>query len=169
MVRGLKQTSSIVSVGFSIRETIAGTFTELTTDLNLSPLDQEVFVCLAVNLDVAAPDSIAGSDTSVRASVTSTRQTAIQTLANPNCIAAAGKATMAAGMLDSGVGYQTALETPPANLDYIGIIATNDFFVQIQGTNNLVTKNVTGKIYGYRAKSEASIYAALVQSEALSA
>ena len=169
MVRGLKQTSSIVSIGFEVRESAANTFTELITDLNLSPLDQEVFVVLAVNLDVAAPDSIAGSDTSTRASVTSTRQTAIQTLANPNCIAAAGKATMAAGFLDSGVGYQTALETPPANLDFIGIVATNDFMVQIQGTNNLVTKNVSGKIYGYRSKADAAIYAALVQSEALSA
>ena len=169
MVRGLKQTSSIVSVGFSVRETVAGTFTELTTDLNLSPLDQEVFVCLAVNLDVTAPESIAGSDTSARASVTSTRQTAIQTLANPNCIAQGSKATMSAGYLDGGVSYQTALETPPANLDYIGIIATNDFFVQVQGTNNLATMMVSGKIYGYRAKADAAIYAALVQSEALSA
>ena len=169
MVRGLKQTSSIVSVGFEVRETVANTFTQGSTDLNLSPLDMEVFVVLAVNMDVSSPDAIAGTDTTCAASLTSTSVGAIANLSNPNCIAAAGKVIRAAGMIDSGVGFQTALETPPANLDYIGIIATNDFFVQLAGTNNLVTNFITGKIYGFRAKADAAIYAALVQSEALSA
>ena len=61
------------------------------------------------------------------------------------------------------------METPPATLDYIGIIATNDFFVQIKGTGNTGTKSVFGKMYGYRAVASADIYAALVQSEVLSA
>jgi hypothetical protein len=61
-------------------------------------------------------------------------------------------------------------ETPvAANLDYIGIIATNDFFVQLTGVGNTVAKKGHGKLYGYRAKASADIYAALVQSEVLSA
>ena len=76
----------------------------------------------------------------------------------------------AAGFVDGGVGFaQSALETPPATLEYIGIIATNDFFVQVQGTNNGAAKGVSGKLYGYRAVATADIYAALVQSEVLSA
>ena len=68
------------------------------------------------------------------------------------------------------VGFsQQALETPPSTLDYIGIIATNDFFVQVQGTANAGAKGVAGKLYGYRAVASADIYAALVQSEVLSA
>ena len=47
MPTGLKQTSSVVTVGFSVDETAANTFTEGVTDLNLSPLDREVFVVLA--------------------------------------------------------------------------------------------------------------------------
>lgn len=168
MPTGLKQTSSVVTVGFSVDETAANTFTEGVTDLNLSPLDREVFVVLAINMDPFYPESIAGTDTSVAASLTSTSQTRVTNLSNPNCLAAAVNSIKAAGFLDSGVGFQTRLETPPANLDYIGIIATNDFFVQVEGTGNLGIRGVDGKIYGYRARADAAIYAALVQSEALS-
>ena len=72
--------------------------------------------------------------------------------------------------MDGGVGFvNQALETPPSTLEYIGIIATNDFFVQVQGTGNGGAKGVSGKMYGYRARANADIYAALVQSEVLSA
>jgi hypothetical protein len=169
MPTGLKQTSSVVTIGFSVDETAANTFTEGVTDLNLSPLDREVFVVLAINMDPFYPEALAGTDTSVSASLTSTSQTRVTNLSNPNCLAAAVNSIKAAGFLDSGVGFQTRLETPPANLDYIGIIATNDFFVQVEGDGNLNIRGVDGKIYGYRARADADIYAALVQSEALSA
>ena len=169
MPTGLKQTSSVVSIGFSVDETAANTFSQGVTDLNLSPLDQEVFVVLAINMDPFYPDAIAATDTEVSASLCSTSQTVVTNLSNPNCLATASNQIKAAGFLDSGVGFQTALETPPANLDYIGIIATNDFFVQVEGRGNLNVRGVDGKIYGYRARADAAIYAALVQAEALSA
>ena len=169
MPTGLKQTSSVVSIGFSVDETAANTFSQGVTDLNLSPLDQEVFVVLAINMDPFYPDAIAATDTEVSASLCSTSQTVVTNLSNPNCLATASNQIKAAGFLDSGVGFQTALETPPSNLDYIGIIATNDFFVQVEGRGNLNVRGVDGKIYGYRARADAAIYAALVQAEALSA
>jgi hypothetical protein len=170
MPKGLKQTSSVVSVGFSVPELGANTFTQSSVDLNLSPLDREVFVVLAVNIDPESPDGIAATDTAVNASLTTTSQTAVQTLANSNCIAVANERIRAAGFLDSGVGFQTqSLETPPATLEYIGIIATNDFFIQVEGRQNLIAKGCSGKLYGYRARADADIYSALVQSEVLSA
>jgi hypothetical protein len=60
------------------------------------------------------------------------------------------------------------METPPAALTHIAIIATNDFFIQVTGGNNLLAKGMSGKMYGYRAKASAAQYAALVQSEVLS-
>ena len=54
-------------------------------------------------------------------------------------------------------------------LDYIGIIATNDFFIQVQGQNNLLAKDCEVRVYGVRARADANIFAALVQSEMLSA
>ena len=170
MPAGLKQTSSVVAIGFSATETGPNTFTQTSVDLNLSPLDREVFVVLAVNLDPSFPDAIAATNTLVSASLTTTTQTDIAGLENSNCLSASNISLRAAGFVDSGVGYMSqALETPPSTLEYIGIVATNDFFVQIKGVNNLVAKGISGKMYGYRAKADASIYSALVQSEVLSA
>ena len=169
MPTGLKQTSSIVAIGFEVVESGANTFTQGSSDLNLSPLDSEVFVVLSVNMDLSTPSAIDGTDTTAQGSLTSTSQTAVQNLSNSNCIAAAGKIIKAADATNWGATFQTALETPPANLDYIGIIATNDFYVQVKGTANTGALYLTGKVYGYRARADSAIYAALVQSEALSA
>ena len=170
MPTGLKQTSSVVPIGFSVAESAANTFTQGQIDLNLSPLDREVFVVLSVNLDPSNPDAITAVDTQVRAGLTSTSQTQMPNLADANCMARVTNAIQAAGFVDGGVGFTSqALETPPATLEYIGIIATNDFFVQVEGTGNLAAKGVSGKLYGYRAVANADIFAALVQSEVLSA
>lgn len=170
MPTGLKQTSSVVAIGFDVVESAANTFTQTSVDLNLSPLDREVFVVLGINLDNTFPDAITAVNTQVRSAVTSTSQTAMPTLADANCLARSTDSIRAAGFVDGGVSFtHQALETPPAMIDYIGIIATNDFFVQIQGLNNLTEKGTAGKMYGYRAVANADIYAALVQSEVLSA
>ena len=170
MVKGLKQTSSVVAIGFNATETAANTFTQSTTDLNLSPLDREVFVVLAINLDPFTPDVVAGTTSFVRSSLTTTSQLAVQEISESNCLANSNNTIrMGAGSVE-GVPFQTlGLETPPATLEFIGIIATNDFFVQVAGVGNTSAKAVNGKLYGYRAVADASIFAALVQSEVLSA
>jgi hypothetical protein len=64
---------------------------------------------------------------------------------------------------------RTPTDTPDANLDYIGIIATDNFFVS--GTDSAFSirdLDVAWRVYGYRAKADAATYAALVQSEVLS-
>ena len=170
MPTGLKASSSVVAIGFEVTESAANTFTQTSVDLNLSPLDREVFVVLSVQVDPSTPDSLAGTDTAVNAAITTTSQTGLVNLSNSNCLAFAGNSIKAAGFADSGVGFTAGLlETPPATLDYIGIIATNDFFVSVLGSNNAGAKKASGKMYGYRAVASADIYAALVQSEVLSA
>jgi hypothetical protein len=168
MPAGLKATSSTVAIGFSVDETAANTFTQGSVDLNLSPLDREVFVILAINLDAKTPDLTLGTDSSVACSLTSTSQTAITNLSNSNCMAAS--VNKIRSNATGAVSFQSlGSETPPATLEYIGIIATNDFFVQVQGVGNTAARGVSGKLYGYRARADASIYSALVQSEVLSA
>jgi len=170
MPTGLKQSSSVVSIGFNSTETAANTFNQASVDLNLSPLDREVFVVLAINLDPFAPDGLAGLDTRVSSSLTTTSQTGVVELSNSNCLAHGSRLIRGAGYVDTGVAFDTVgIETPPATLEYIGIIATNDFFVQVEGNGNATAKQVNGKLYGYRAVASADIYAALVQSEVLSA
>ena len=170
MPKGLKQSSSVVSIGFNVTELAPNTFTQEQIDLNLSPLDREVFVVLAVNLDCEFPDAITGTNTRTNGALTTTSQLSMPTLANANCLSTIKEAIRADGFGDGGVGFTTAaLETPPSTLEYIGIIATNDFFVQVEGANNIGPKVLSGKLYGYRAIASADIYAALVQSEVLSA
>lgn len=173
MVAGLKSQSSTVAIGFSVTETAANTFTQGSVDLNLDPLSNEVFVVQAINLNVTPPDGILKTDTSSSAALTTTSQAAaggVPTLANSNCLARVDAQIRAADFTDSGVGFTNqSLETPPSVLEYIGIIATNDFFIQVEGFQNTGIKACTGKLYGYRAKADASVYAALVQSEVLSA
>lgn len=170
MPTGLKASSSIVSIGFEVTESAPNTYTQNQVDLNLSPLDREVFVVLAVNMDSTFPDALAATDTAVFAQMSSTSQTDIQTLQDANVLSRLTNSIRAAGFVDGGIGFTSqALETPPSTLEYIGIIATNDFFVGIKGQNNGSPKQVAGKVYGYRAVASADIYAALVQSEVLSA
>ena len=170
MASALKRSSETIAIGFSVTESAANTFTQGSVDLNLDPLNNEVFVVSAINLDPFAASAVAGVDTRVQSALTTTRQTTMPTLADANCMATSVNQIQAAGFVDAGVGFQqTSLDSPPATLDYLGIIATNDFFIQVQGTGNPVAKGVNGKLYGYRAKATAAVYAALVQSEVLSA
>lgn len=170
MPTGLKQASTVVPIGFSVTETAANTFTQGSVDLNLSPLDREVFVVLSINLDPSAPDSVAGTSTAVTASLTTTSQTGTVSLAKANCLANSKlEIRQNAGSIDGVSFSRGAGESPSTNLEYIGIIATNDFFIQVTGQSNVNAKICNGKLYGYRARATADIYAALVQSEVLSA
>ena len=165
----LKRSSSTIVIGASVLETGPNTFTQSSVDLQLNPLDNEVFVVQAVNLDASFPDAQAAVDSNVTIAMTTTSQSAMPSLASTNVLARKALGIRAAGFVDGGVSFQeTAGETPPAQLDYIGIIATNDFFLQILGAGNLAPKSGVCKVYGYRAKADAATYAALVQSEVLS-
>lgn len=172
MPTGLKATSSVVPIGFTVTEGAANTFAQAEIDLNLSPLDREVFVVLSIDLDPSAPDAEVGTNTATVASLTTTSQTAVQSLANSNCLAV-GRLDIrsnAAFVASPGAAFtRQSNEAPSTRLDYIGIIATNDFFVQIIGQNNVNAKSCAGKLYGYRARANAEIFSALVQAEVLSA
>ena len=166
----LKKSSELITIGFRVDESAANTFTQGQVDLQLNPLDNEVFVVQAVNLDCLDPDNVAGTSTAIQCSVSTTSRTALGGLSVSSVIATQRlNIRQDAGSI-TGVPFATqSMETPPSTLDYIAIISTNDFFVQIQGTGNATAKNVQGRLYGYRAKADAATYAALVQSEVLSA
>lgn len=169
MPKGLKETSSVVAISAGLVESAANTFTQGTVDLNLDPLNNEVFVVLAVDINLTPPDAQANVDSNVKGSISTTSRTALGTIADSNVLAESALDIRAAGYLDGGVSFtRLAGESPTAMLDYIGIIATNDFFIQLEGAGNLVAKNSNVRVWGYRARADASIYAALVQSEVLS-
>lgn len=166
----IKKTSSEVQISSGLTETAPGVFSQLEIDLSLSPLDNEVFVVTAVDLDLQAPDAIAATDTDFTAYVSSTSQTATVGIDNSNVLTSSRKDIRAGGFVDGGVAFdQQGLTSPQGDAEWIGIIATNNFFLGCQGNNNLVAKRANVRVYGYRARADASTYAALVQSEVLSA
>ena len=57
----------------------------------------------------------------------------------------------------------------PTTEEYIGIVATSNMHLNILGNGNISTKGADVRVYGYRAKMDAAGYAALVQSQVLSA
>jgi len=170
MPTGLKTTSASIAIGFEVIESAANTFTQGSVDLNLDPLNREVFVVTSINLDPSPPDNVVNTNTRFVTSLTTTSNTAVSNLSDNNCLASAKifiRKDPAPG--NSAALFSSVAEQPPATLQYLGIISTNDFFIQCQGDSNTSAKQVQGKLYGYRARASADIYAALVQSEVLSA
>lgn len=168
MPKGLKETSSIIAVGAEVVESAANTFTTQRVDLQLNPLDNEVFVVYAVDLDVLEPNLVPGADTTIKSSISTTLRTDVGNLAASNVLAINRIEIQSAGG-ETARGSFSSDSAPGTQLDYLAIISTNDFFVNIQGTNNTQARSATARIYGVRARADASVYAALVQSELLSA
>ena len=168
MPRGLKETSSIITIGASVLETAADTFTSQQVDLQLNPLDNEVFVVYGIDVDVLEPTLKPGANTEIKASVSTTARTTVGGLESSNVLATS-RITIQSDSGEVVRGQFSSDSAPATNLDYLGIIATNDFFLNIQGINNTAARSATCRVYGVRAKADASVYAALVQSELLSA
>jgi hypothetical protein len=171
MAKGITVTSSVITISGNTAETVLNTMAEEEVPLSLDVLNREVLLVYAIDMNPANPDAQAGVNSNTRASLSTTSRTTIGSIADPNVLGAADKTIRAAGFVDGGVGFQdVSPETPTANaLDYIGIVSTNNFFVQVQSGNNLALKDVDWRMWCARAKVTADIYAALVQGETLSA
>ena len=168
-----KETSELIAISFGVTETGANTFIEEEIALQLDVLNNEIAVIYAVDIDLTPPDAVPATDTNTFGSVTATSQLTaglIGTLAQTNTIAVARDSIRAAGFVDGGVGFQrSASESYQGPLDFIALIATNNFFIQLQGQNNTLPKGLTGRLWMRRARADSATYAALVQSEVLSA
>lgn len=167
--KGLTQTSSLIQISASVTESAANTFTVEQIDLQLNPLDREVFVVQAVDLDAQAADLSADKTSVVALSMSSTRRTTVGGIDFPNVIATKRITTQSITDVGAVTNEYMASDSPASNLDYIAIVATNDMFLNLEGTLNQGIKSANARVYGYRARADAAIYAALVQSEALSA
>ena len=166
----IKRTSEVITIGASVTESAANTFTEQRIDLQLNPLDNEVLLIYAVDLQPDVPDAVAATNTSVSAALTSTTQTGLSNISQSSTIAAVSNTIRAAGFVDGGVPFESRSmsDTPEASMEYISIVATNDMFLQVLGGNNAGAKTCFVKVYCARAKADSATYAALVQSELLS-
>ena len=186
MPKGLTRNSSPIQVSGRLQETAANTFTSTEIDLTLNALDQEVFVITQLNLDVAAPDvplaqAAVSSDGQyeafVVATLSTTARSTVGSIADSNVIGQARRSITCSITSDPTVGATQSTvafdrEDPlfaPTSEEYIGIVATSNMHIQMIGHSNLNPKSLAVRVYGYRAKMDAAGYAALVQSQVLSA
>mgnify|MGYP003629008939 CR=1 FL=1 len=172
MPAGLKPNSGNIVISGSVVETAPNTFLQSKVDLQLDVLSREVFVLTAIDLNMSLPDADAtNNETLVRGSLSTTNRASVGTIAQTNVFGAGRNVIVSDVALGMPVGIfsDSSTESPHAQLDYIGIIATNDFFAQIAGVGNTRVKAMDYRVWGYRAIASADTFAALTQSELLSA
>ncbi|AXH74118.1 MAG: hypothetical protein [Caudoviricetes sp.] len=170
MPKGLKTSSGQIIISGSLSESAPNTFTQTQVDLQLNVLDREVFVVTAVDIDAYPPDALATINTQTAASLSTTNRSALGSIADSNVIATDNKTIRAAGFADGGVAFaERHPEVQGSDMEYVGIIATNDFFVQVLGVGNIAARGCQFRVWGYRAVASADTFAALTQSELLSA
>ena len=168
MPKGLKETSSIITIGAAVVESGPNTFTTARVDLQLNPLDNEVFIVYGIDLDVAEPNLVPGQTTFTNGSISTTARTTVGGLQDSNVMASNRIQVQSTGG-ETSRGQFSSDSSPATQLEYLAIISTNDFHLNIEGGNNTLARNMIARVYGVRAKADASVYAALVQSELLSA
>jgi len=170
MPKGFKPTSSQVTISGKLAESGANTYTEEEIDLQLSVLDKEVFVVTAVDINCNAPQILAaGTDTEVKCAISTTSRSTVGDISNSNVLGALRLEAQGHAGGQYVAFDSSSLQTPPTNMEYIGIISTNNFYASLKGNANNDARTMDYRVYGYRARvSDASIYAALVQSELLS-
>jgi len=172
MPKGLKATSSPIQVSATVQEPGPNTFVSEELQLTLNVLDNEVFVITQLNIDVDAPDSVTATTTQSNASLSTTARTTVGSIADSNVLGSASRSIICNGAMTPDGGIPFDREDPlfaAISEDYLGIVATNNMFLNLEGLNNGNPKNCRVRVYGYRATADSSTYAALVQSELLSA
>lgn len=190
MPTGLKTTSSPIQISSALRTTTpsgSNLFVSKQIDLQLNPLDNEVFVVTGMKIDfinpTLEPDQLSGLEFNLyqRASVSKTELTAYRGIDSSSVVGASavdafvqvqGSASAPPiEVLTYFVQESNAMDAPPATQDYLDIIATNDYFINFEISDQYQPSQTVGvnvRLYGYRATASSSVYAALVQSEMLS-
>ena len=127
-----------------------------------------MFVVTQINIDVDHPDTSGTKTSAVSTSVSTVRRPTVGSIGDNNVIGSAKRS-----LVVNGNGNHVAFDREDPlfvalSNDYLSIIATPNFYFNIQGLNNQNPKGATCRLYGYRARADSAIYAALVQSELLS-
>lgn len=168
MPAGLKRTSSQLQITEKLTESAANTFTEATVNLPLNTLDREVFVVTAVDVDCSPPDVDAALNSQVAVSVSTTSRTSVGTIGDSQVLAVKYRDIKRGAAAGDVVAFEGSFgETAAGDIEYVGIIATEDFNIQIAGINNASAKFANVRLFGYRATASSDVYSALVQNELL--
>ena len=165
-----KKKTDLIAISGGLTESGANTFTQAEVSLDLDPLSREIFVVTDCYLDPSLPDLTAATHTVVNASLSTTTRTAVGSIGTSDVILNV-REDILAGATEFSFA-RTAAPSPDTTTgsprDYLGIVATPNFFVQVKGSGNAGAKGVNYRLIGYRAIADSDTYAALVASEVLS-
>ena len=165
----LKKTSETIVISSGLSESGASTFTTSEVDLQLDPLNNEVFVITAMDIDLQGVNIVATKNTAVNASISTVTRTSVGGIDTNNVLAAKRIAIRADAV--SAVAFESMSPDTPVmgKSNWTAILATNNFHLNIEGSaDNTGVGAMQTRIWGYRAKATAAVYASLVQSELLS-
>ena len=160
-----KWTSETFTIREAVTESAANTFTEQTVNLNLDSLSREILVILRADLDVAYPDGVPGTYTSVQMSLANTEQTGVINIDNADCIASAN-AVIVSGAPGDSVPFQEQMpESINASDAPLFLVATDNLYLGIKGLNNTNAKSGYMVLHARRAKADAATYSAILTSQ----
>ena len=167
---GFKKRTELINVSGSANETAANTFLQLEVSLDLDPLNREVFIVTDCYLDPFTPSSVAATNTQMAASLTNVSRATVASIGDSQCISNVADRIFAgaAEFNYARINMPIAQQSTGSPRDYLAIISTPNFFVQVQGINNTGALGSHFRLTGYRAVADADTYAALVASEVLS-
>ncbi len=123
---------------------------------------------LAADIDAFAPDVFPGINTAQSLSISTTGRTSVGSISDSNVIASQRIDVKTDGQNHVVFDRLAAIGPSSDKIDYISILATNNFFLQTEGVNNAGAKGGNARLWVVRAKADSATYAALVNSELLS-
>jgi hypothetical protein len=167
MPSAYKVTSDPFYVNGNLTESAASTYTETEISLPLDSLNREGILVHAVYFSGEEPERVPNAISQIRMQVTTTSKTGMVGANDANLLSRQEKYITGGAAEFSGphVIDVIASNEPYQESDNLGLVATDNLFLAIQGTNQGAAKACQFRAVCSRIKLTADAYAALVTNE----
>lgn len=167
MAKAYTVTSDPFYVNGNVISTDGNTFTEVQISAPLDSLNREGLLVHGVYFTGSQPDSVPAVTSLIHMQLTTTSKTGrapandANLLASREIITVGGAAEFSGPHIVDFIGQ----DAPYQSTDILGIVATDDLFLSIFGSNQTAAKGCEVRVVASRIRLEASAYAALVTNE----
>ena len=167
MAKAYTITSDPFFVNGNVTETAADTYTQEEISLPLDSLNREGILVHAVYWTTSDPSRVVNALSDIRCQLTSTSKTGIVGANDANLISrreiviTGGAAEFSGPHIVDFVGS----ESPYQVSDNLGLIATDNVFLAVEGRNQTLPRTAQFRMVCSRIKLSADAYAALVTNE----
>ena len=167
MAKAYKVTSDPFYINGSVTSSNGNDYTEVQISAPLDSLNREGMLIHAVYFTSSQPDRVANQTSLMHMQVTTTSKTGradandANLLGSRELIVTGGAVEFSGPHILDFIGQDTAYQTE----DALGIVATDDLFLALLGSNQAGAKSCQVRIVASRIVLEARAYAALVTNE----